>query len=105
MSLLEFLRDRLAEDRQPCEGDGEYRSCYELSERRVLDVEAKLQLINLILRYEAKIDGEWGCCHDAEEIAVGRCPCTDPDGIAALRALSLPYANHPSYEEEWRSSE
>lgn len=69
---------------------------------RVLrDVEAKRRLIDAILRYEAFIDGERGCCHDAEAISRGVCPDINPDRIEALRLLALPYAEHADYRQEW----
>lgn len=69
---------------------------------RVLrEVEAKRRIIDDALRYEARIDGEWGCSHDPDEIAAGVCPYIPPDEIDALRLLALSYANHPSYRQEW----
>lgn len=52
--------------------------------------------------YEAKIDGEWGCAHNAEEMADGSCRLVDPDGIAALRRLATTWSDHPDYRQEWR---
>ncbi|MFM9629397.1 DUF6221 family protein [Streptomyces galilaeus] len=70
---------------------------------RVLrEIEAKRQLLTEILRYEAKIDGEWGCCHDPDEIATGQCAETQPQDITALRLLALPFADRPGYQESWR---
>lgn len=70
--------------------------------RALAEADAKRQLIKAILRYEAKIDGEWGCCHSADEITAGRCEETNPNDITALRLLALPYARHPDYRDEWR---
>lgn len=70
---------------------------------RVLrEVEAKRQIIGEVLRYEAKIDSEWGCCHDAESIGAGSCPEINPNEIQALRLLAMPYADRPGYRDEWR---
>lgn len=70
---------------------------------RVLrEVEAKRRLIGKIGDYEAKIDGEWGCCHSAADILAGRCPETKVHEITALTLLALPYADRPGYQEEWR---
>lgn len=70
---------------------------------RVLrDVEAKRRLVAEIFEYEATEDGELGCCHSADDIAAGQCPGTDLDKLLALRLLALPYAEHPSYREQWR---
>ncbi|AZM51784.1 hypothetical protein DMA15_03630 [Streptomyces sp. WAC 01529] len=69
---------------------------------RVLkEIEAKRRIIAAIFNYEAKIDGEWGCCHGAEAIEAGLCPETNPDEIEALRLLALPYDDHPDYREEF----
>lgn len=70
---------------------------------RVLrDVEARRALMKQAFIYEAKIDGEWGCCHDAEQIEAGECEETSPNEITALRLLALPYSDHPDYRTEWR---
>lgn len=65
------------------------------------EVAAKRQQIDMTFRYEATIDGEWGCCHYAEVIARGGCSATPVDGIGMLRLLALPYAEHPGYRQEW----
>ncbi|WP_199572698.1 DUF6221 family protein [Streptomyces murinus] len=70
---------------------------------RVLrEIDAKRALMKQIFRYEAKIDGEWGCCHDAKEIEAGECPETPPHEIEALQILALVYADRPGYQESWR---
>ncbi|WP_329336138.1 DUF6221 family protein [Streptomyces sp. NBC_01352] len=69
---------------------------------RVLrEIDAKQRLLGKVFAYEAKIDGEWGCCHDADEIAAGQCPEIQPKDITALRLLALPYVDKPGYREEW----
>lgn len=69
---------------------------------RVLrETDAKRLLMKQIFMYEAKIDGEWGCCHDADAIEAGMCDETSPNGIEALRLLALPYKDRPGYREEW----
>lgn len=70
--------------------------------RVLVDVEAKRRIVAEIFEYEATEDGEFGCCHSAEDIATRQCPGTDPDKLPALRLLALPYADHPDYREEWR---
>ena len=80
--LVKFLRARLDEDAEPCEGASEYVDCRDLSERRVRDVEAKRQIVD---RCASIADGSaWDL---AEEV---------------LRLLALPYVDHPDYREEWR---
>jgi hypothetical protein len=69
--------------------------------RVLAEVAAKRAIVKLVFQYEAKIDGEWGCCHDAEEIEAGLCPEIDPSGIQALRLLGAPYAGHEGYRPEW----
>ncbi|MGW5852100.1 DUF6221 family protein [Streptomyces sp. NPDC055254] len=70
--------------------------------RVLAEVDAKRQMLGVILRYEAKIDSEWGCCHSGDQIAAGQCEETNPNEIGALRLLALPYADHPKYRDEWR---
>lgn len=70
--------------------------------RVLAECEAKRRLIAEILAYEARIDGEWGCCHSAEQIARNECPPTPVDEIPALRLLALPDAGHPDFRPEWR---
>lgn len=65
-SLIQFLRDRI--------------------DNRIVDE---------VLHYEAKIDSEWGCCHDATEIEAGLCPCTDPEQITLLQLLAEPLGWRP----------
>lgn len=67
---------------------------------RVLrEVQAKRRLLDAIFRYEAKIDGEWGCCHSAEEIRAGA--CSEVDEVEALTLLAQPYSDHPDFRPEW----
>lgn len=70
---------------------------------RVLrEIEAKRRMLDEVLKYEAKIDGEWGCCHDPDEIAAGQCAETQPQDVTALRLLALPFADRPGFQESWR---
>ena len=71
---------------------------------RVLrEVAAKRAVIATVFAYEAKIDGEWACCHSADEIAAGSCPETRLDDITALRELAAIWVGHPDYRDEWAS--
>jgi hypothetical protein len=70
--------------------------------RVLAEVDVKRQLLDEVLAYEAKIDGEWGDCHTADAIAAGQCPEIQPKDITALRLLALPYADHPAFKPEWR---
>ena len=68
---------------------------------RVLrEVAAKRALIAEVLRYEATIDGEWGCCHSASEIAAGKCRGANR-GIPALQHMAAVDSDHPDYRQEW----
>ena len=68
--------------------------------RVLAEIDAKRRLLTLAFQNAAVIDGEWGCGHDAEAIEAHMC---DPvDEIPELRALALPYSDHPDYREEWR---
>ena len=70
--------------------------------RILREVEAKRRIVQEILKYEAKIDSEWGCCHLMNEIADGLCSERSPASIPALQLLAVSYADHPDYREEWR---
>lgn len=66
------------------------------------DIAAKRKILDEVFRYEERIDGEWGCCHSAEQIAAGECPERGPDNIPALRLLAVPYAGRDDFRAEWR---
>ena len=70
--------------------------------RVLAEVAAKREIIKVVLWYEAKIDGEWGCCHSEDSIGEGNCPGRQPNDIEVLRLLALPYADRPGYRESWR---
>lgn len=63
------------------------------------DVAAKRGMIRLAFQHAAKIDGEWGCCHSAEQIEAGLCEY-GPE-LELLQLLAAPYAAHPDYRPEW----
>jgi Family of unknown function (DUF6221) len=70
---------------------------------RVLrDVAFRRKLIGFALRNAASIDGEWGDCHDAADIAAGLC---SGHGDAAARdilgLLAAIWCDHPDYRPEW----
>lgn len=70
--------------------------------RVLAEVQSRRKLIDIMLQHAAKIDGEWGCCHGPEAIALGHCPETSVDGISGLRALAEPYRSRPGFREEWK---
>lgn len=93
MDLVEFLRARLDEDEQPCEGVGEYSDCYMFSERRLRDVEAKRQIVTA---YADALSIQNGFAEVPREVG------TREALELACKALALPYADHPDYRPEWR---
>jgi len=119
--LVAFLRARLDEDEvwahetrqeyervygpkylaSDVERDAGLSSGLNVAARVLREVEAKRQIVDIILQYEAKVDGEWGCCHSAEQIAAGLCPDSVPGEIEGLRLLALPYDTHPDYDAAW----
>lgn len=106
MDIADFIRARLDEDQwraQAGKDAAEKRTHYRADmlrscERALRDVDAKRRMIKLAFQHAAKIDGEWGCCHSAEQIEAGLCHEPLPD---LLRLLALPYAGHPDYRPEW----
>lgn len=122
VDIREFIESSLSDDQRVAEGaartfPGESWTAVQLASsydarvddhiarhdpaRVFRDVEAKRRLVNRILRYEAKIDGEWDCCHDAEAIGRGACPEINPNEIEALQLLAAPYSDHPDYDPAW----
>jgi hypothetical protein len=76
VNLTEFLLARIAEDAARAE---------DLESRRSLaDCEAKRRIVRM---HQPPTICGWDCRD-------GRCP--------TLRALALPYADHPDYREEWK---
>jgi hypothetical protein len=66
------------------------------------EVEAMREIVTVALKHAATVDGEWGDCHDAAEIAAGKCP--DHGARAARRGLAplvSIWSDHPDYREEW----
>ncbi|MGW6255454.1 hypothetical protein [Streptomyces sp. NPDC055085] len=74
MNIAEFLRSRLFDHR----------------------------MIDEVFRYEAKIDGEWGCCCSASDIESGQCTKTDVNEIKTLRLMAEEFDDDPDYSEAWR---
>lgn len=62
-------------------------------------------LVDEILTYESRIDGEWGCRHQPADIGAGNCREIDPDEITALRLLASFYEKWPGYNPEWANIE
>ena len=50
------------------------------------EVEEKRAVLAAAFEYEAKLDGEWGCAHNAEEIADGECCASSrPEQMSIVR--------------------
>lgn len=64
--------------------------------------EVTTRFVAEILAYERALDGEFGCCHTAEEIGSGQCQGTVPAEIEALRWLASRFADREGYQERWK---
>jgi hypothetical protein len=95
--IVAFLNARLDEDERYLKSNQHHL----WTERPLREVTAKRVLIAAVLRYETIIDGEWGDCHEEDEIAAGLCPEHQPDEMGALRHLAAVWSDHPDYREEW----
>ena len=123
MTLTEFLLARIAEDEGKIHGDwsdgrGLHIITEEMFDRMLAECEAKRRIVAEAFEVAATIDGEWGCCHDAEDIRRGYREPTPgwgdeaeplPEGCAGpevagkfLQALAAVYADHPDYRQEWK---
>ena len=123
MTLTEFLLARIAEDEGKIHGDwsdgrGLHIITEEMFDRMLAECEAKRRIMTEAFEVAATIDGEWGCCHDADDIRRGYREPTpgwgdEPEPLPAncagpevagkfLQGLALPYADHPDYRQEWR---
>jgi hypothetical protein len=74
---------------------------------RVLrQVTAMREWITFALVNAASVDGEWGCCHKAGEIAAGLCgyrgDAAARDGLGPLAAI---WNDHPDWRQEWAPEE
>ena len=70
--------------------------------RVLAEVAAKRAILDEVFTYEAKIDGEWGCCHGPSQIEQGLCRASRPEEIPVLRHLAAVYADREGYRDEWR---
>ena len=123
MTLTEFLLARIAEDEGKIHGDwsdgrGLHIITEEMFDRMLAECEAKRRIVTEAFEVAATIDGEWGCCHDADDIRRGYREPTpgwgdEPEPLPAscagpevagkfLQGLALPYADHPDYRQEWK---
>lgn len=66
------------------------------------EIAAKRETIRRTLNYMMRIDGEFGCNHNVEAIAAGRCEEERPEDEEIFLAMALIYADHPDYDPAWR---
>jgi hypothetical protein len=100
MTLTEFLLARIAEDDEiGCLGEGEYSTCADLTERRVVECEAKRRIV----AEHIENGGYCETCSDGYHGFDCEGGWEEPFPCPTLRALALPYADHPSFQEEWRT--
>ena len=74
--MTEFLLARIAEDEGKIHGDwsdgrGLHIITEEMFDRMLAECEAKRRIVAEAFEVAATIDGEWGCCHDADDIRRG----------------------------------
>jgi hypothetical protein len=98
MSLTEFLLARIAEDEAHAglvlDRTGPWDAPPISPERTMAECEAKRRIIELadqVENMEASLMQEFGGTPD-----------DDDPSVMMLRALALPYADHPDYDEGWR---
>lgn len=60
-----------------------------------------IELLATFLQYEQRIDAELGCHHSATQIAVGRCPGTQPHTVHGVRALANMWTEHVDFDADW----
>ena len=66
------------------------------------EVAAKRALIAFALENAARVDGEWGDCHEAAEIARGQCGDYGEDAAyEVLGPLAAIDGDHVDYRQEW----
>lgn len=117
MKITEFLLARIAEDESDngCYGEGEYRTCWERSERIERECVAKRRIVEEVIGWgHATCEDSWyscaatygtdvedACCND--EKADAGCDCgLERRAHALLAPLASVYADHPDFDETWR---
>jgi len=100
MSLTEFLLARIAEDEAAVaglmSGDGDPEFFWGPDRIRA-ECEAKRRIVEIAASVE---ETERALDIGSSEWAIGRASNNAED---ILRALALPYADHPDWREEWRA--
>lgn len=113
MELTEFLLARIAEDEarfrtsggEGTSGDMNADYIETLHERLLAECEAKRRILAehprdgsmLLVGYE-----ECGTCADGVPLDVDGQPVRKDWPCPTIKALALPYADHPDYQDEWR---
>lgn len=102
VTLTGFLLARISEDEEVAQRESIWPTGTPITPKRVLaDCAAKRRLIDLAFENSASIDGEWGCCHNADEIRRGLCPRTPISGIEELQVMAEVFADHPDFDPSW----
>ncbi len=102
MTLVEFLRARIAEDGLDALDASEIGRCSRMTasvkgglivdrSRVLAECEAKRRIVR---HYESARDAKGGDLNAARQ--------TEMACSYALKCLAVPYADHPDYREEWR---
>jgi hypothetical protein len=93
VTITEFLTARLADDERACGGGDDPESWCDRAtgvhlgpDRALAELEAKRRIIEL---HPEMLEWCVECAHESH-------PCR------TLRALALPFADHPDYDEAWR---
>ncbi|MGW9541985.1 DUF6221 family protein [Streptomyces anthocyanicus] len=112
MTLTEFLLARIAEDEAAAErvlldyGGGDLES---LEARVLAECEAKRRIVSAHPLIDAH--DVWGrevgglsceTCNAKPDLVLSGVEQPRTDGCATLRALALPFTDHPDYDEAWR---
>jgi hypothetical protein len=93
MTLAEFLLARIAEDEAQGGCGGPDRACAQLADRVLAECEAKQRIVERHAPDSIGDGSSLHVCHDS---------LADDTDCVELRALALPYADHPDYRQEWR---
>ena len=101
MTLNEFLLARIAEDERHARklAETDRRPVLSLAvtvnhpERLLLEVEAKRRIVDLHSGPDYWESADFHLCVDS---------MTANSDCETLRALAMPYADHPDYREEWK---
>lgn len=102
MTPPEFILARVAEQRDCCDGTGEYSACSDLSDF----AESSLAAFRAIVEIHATEHGEDGYCRSCLTDRAGWRDewCPDMFPCETIRALASVWSDHPDYNPEWKVS-